>query len=120
MEAYLLKANIPPQAYLQIARRFAKDTGYNPDLVELASGSSKSKLVITAPSGRKIYFGKQPYGDFILWTIREILGEVPEGTALAKRESYLARAKGIEEHRKTGRGDDYSPNRLAMAILWLG
>jgi hypothetical protein len=118
MEAYLTKIGISPKMYLEIVRRIGESYGLDPDKLYFPEVPSKSKLAYQKPDGGIVYFGRIPYGDFIIWTIREILGKVPEGYALEKRDGYLKRARGIERHRETR--PEFSPNQMAIKVLWLG
>lgn len=119
METFLLKNGIQPEMYLMIVRKIAESYGMNPEKIRFPEVKSKAKLMFETPEGKIVYFGRIPYGDFIIWNIREINEKVRQGYALEKREGYLKRARGIERDRKI-KGDEYSPNQLAMKILWLG
>jgi hypothetical protein len=119
MEDFLRKNGINPNMYLSIVRSLATKYGLVPERLNFPDMKSNSKLMYETDDKRKVFFGRIPYGDFIIWTIREVLNKVPEGYALEKRRGYLKRARGIEEHRET-KGDEFSPNQLAMKILWFG
>lgn len=118
MEDFLRKNGVHPDLYLQSVRRIAQGYGFDPEKIRFPSVKSKAKLSFETPEGKMVYFGRVPYGDFILWNIREVTGKVPNGFAMEKREWYLKRARGIERHRQV-KGDEYSPNQLAMKVLWM-
>jgi hypothetical protein len=101
--------------YLETARAVAKARGYaNWDTVEFANDKN-NKLRITAPDGTVRKFGAVGYGDFLIWSHLERNGKAPKGTANDKkfrfRKSHMA-MKG------NWRRDPYSPNNLAINILW--
>ena len=68
-----------------------------------------------SPDGSVRRFGRVSYGDFIIWSYLESEGIVPKGTARKKRSVFHKSHEAI-----TGdwRNDKYSPNRLALQILW--
>jgi hypothetical protein len=100
-------------AFLKKARAKAKKEGYDPKALRLAT--SPYKLEITTPEGSVVKFGRRPYKDFLQWSAMEKDGEVPKGTAEKKREQYKARAM---KAKGDWRNNDYSPNWLALRILW--
>ena len=57
----------------------------------------------------KRHFGRIGYGDFILWSMMD------KDEAEKRRERFWARASKIKGDWKK---DDYSPNNLALRILW--
>lgn len=63
------------------------------------------KLQITTPDGKVVKFGRLGYSDFIL---------TGDDT---KRKGYLARATKIKGDWKQNK---FSPNMLAIRILWSG
>jgi hypothetical protein len=98
--------------YLKMARARARAYGINN--LEYAD-DGKHKFQITTPDGKVRRFGLKNYHDFLLWQRLELLGGVPEGTANTQRKKYLARATKIKGNWKA---DPYSPNNLAIHILW--
>ena len=105
----LKTAGVCPQKYLELARRVAKKAGYNPEDVEFSDNLDK-KLMTYNQAGRRVHFGAVGSGDFLLHSL-----EGNKKLADEKRDSYLARALKIKGK---WRDDRYSPNMLAIQILW--
>jgi len=105
----LKTAGVCPQKYLELARRVAKKAGYNPEDVEFSDNLDK-KLMTYNQAGRRVHFGAVGSGDFLLHSL-----EGNKKLAEEKRDSYLARALKIKGK---WRDDRYSPNMLAIQILW--
>lgn len=101
-------------AYLKEARRRAKAHGYDPSKLELAD-DGVHKLQITTPEGKVVKFGRKGYGDHLIWSEKEAKGEVPRGTAEKKRSTFR---KSHLAMKGQWRDDKYSPNWLAIRILW--
>jgi hypothetical protein len=105
---------ISPSTYLEKARRRAKESGYEPKMLGL-SDDGEHKLVIADDKGRLVRFGRVGYGDFIIWSHLEESGKAPKGKASQKRNTFH------KSHSKI-RGDwekyPFSPNNLALRILW--
>ena len=99
--------------YMAKAKELAESQGYDPSKLDM-SEDEDHKLVYHSPDGDR-YFGKVSYADYIIWTWLEHKGEVPEGTADKRRMAYRARATKIKGNWKK---DKYSPNNLAINILW--
>lgn len=97
------------QKYLDMARRVAQRAGYTPSALELSDKPSK-KLMLTTPTGKKVYFGQSGADDFLQL---RLAGQKEK--ADLKRRAYLARATKIKGAWRTNR---YSPNMLAIEILW--
>ena len=99
--------------FLMTANRKARDAG----LIGKVSYANDGvhKLKITAPDGSIRRFGAEGYGDHIYWSQEEAEGRVPEGFADNKRRLYRARATKIKGDWAK---DPYSPNSLAIAVLW--
>jgi DNA adenine methylase len=95
----------PAIDFLAKAKQFAKDAGY-PDWDDLILTKKPYKLELNG-----VKFGRQPYTDYIT----NLLNNAPD--AEVKRKSYLARATKIKGDWKD---DKYSPNNLAIKILWGG
>lgn len=111
----LKKYNIQKYAaqYLQLARQYAKKSGYDPIKLEF-SLRKEYKLMYD----NRYHFGRTPYSDFLLYTILAQLKAAPKYTsqyAASRRESYLARSAEIPGNWKD---DKFSANNLARKILW--
>ena len=95
-------------AFLREARRKAKAAGLNWQTLRPSVKAGK-KLMITAPDGRVVHFGAKGMGDHIHYKL------AGDPTADAHRKRYRARAMKI---RGDWAKDKYSPNSLAIAVLW--
>jgi len=104
----------PPASWFNIVKRVAEKAGYNPDDIRKASGDKK--LTIKTPDGREVSFGAAGAGDYIIYSLLEREGKVPAGTAEKHRTAYLARAK---KNKGNWEKDKFSPNNLAIRILWV-
>jgi hypothetical protein len=93
--------------YLAIAKLLAKKAGYKDwdSLRRASDGDHKLEL-------RGVKFGRKDYGDFIKYSLEKGMDE-----AKKHRDAYLARATKI---RGDWAKDMYSPNSLAIKILWGG
>lgn len=111
----LNKMNIKPASYLSVVRMVAEKEGYNPDSIYFSDKPEKKLMILNNEDERKIYFGQTGYGDFIIWNFLENMGVVPDSFSSKKRKLYLARATKIKGNWKK---DIYSPNNLAIRILW--
>lgn len=111
MEAQLEAIDFAPSSYLRQARRRAKAHGYDPKNIEF-SDRPDYKLMTIEP---RRHFGRVGYGDFLIWSFLEKKGHSPKGTAKDKQERFLASHSKIKGK---WRDDDFSPNNLAMRILW--
>lgn len=112
-EKQLQSVGLRPYDYLERVRFHAKRCGYDPDAVEF-SDDNIHKIQIETPKG-KIKFGRVGYNDYHIWSHLERNKEVASGTAQQKRERFW------KSHSKMGgnwKEDDYSPNWLAMRLLW--
>ena len=114
-QTQLDELNITPKAYLESVRASAKKAGYNPEDVMLSDDDSK--IAVRGPDGKLHRAGRTGYGDFHIYSILEKRGAAPMGTAASHRKAYLARATKIKGDWKK---DKYSPNTLAIRILWDG
>lgn len=110
----LEQQGISTREYLQIARQTAYHSKgrYNPAQLYFSSDDTH-KLEYHLPD-RIVRFGRAGYGDFIIYSFLERQGR-EKGLAGSKRYSYLTRASKIKGD---WRSDPYSPNWLAMRILW--
>jgi hypothetical protein len=108
--AQLKKEGVSPSAYLEKAKKNARARGLAADMLGFSS-DEKHKLQIPNAEGKIIRFGAVKKGDYILYTLQKS----PE--AEKHRKSYLARATKIKGDWAE---DPYSPNSLAIGILWEG
>jgi len=95
-------------AFLREARKAAKKAKLNWQSLRLSDKAGK-KLMITAPDGRTVHFGAKGMGDYIHYRL------AGDPTADQHRQRYRARATKI---RGDWAKDPYSPNSLAIAVLW--
>ena len=92
--------------YLKLAKKFAKKAGYKDwNSLQLAN-DGKHKLIL-----RGVKFGSIKNNDYIIY--KQHFASIAE----KKRKQYLARATKI---RGDWAKDKYSPNSLAINILWDG
>ena len=93
--------------YIAMAKEFAKRAGYKDwdSLRRADDGEHKLEL-------RGVKFGRKGYGDFIKYSLDEGVDE-----AQKHRDAYLSRATKIKGDWAK---DMYSPNSLAIKILWGG
>jgi hypothetical protein len=96
-------------AYLTKARAAAKRTGYDSRALEF-SDDGVHKLMIYDDEGRLRRFGRVGYGDFI---IHSMAGA--QSVADSKRKRFRKSHMAIKGDWKD---DKYSPNWLAINILW--
>jgi hypothetical protein len=104
----LAKFGISQEAYLDAVRQKAKAHGLAHKYLGF-SDDDKHKLQIANADGKIIRFGAVGLGDFVLYSLSH------SPTAEKSRKSYLARATKIPGDWKK---DSYSPNSLAIAVLW--
>ena len=104
----LEKAGVSPVEYLKEARAKAKHFGLAYKHLGF-SDDDKHKLQIPNESGSVVRFGSVGLGDHILYKLSG------EPTADNHQKRYLARATKIKGDWKK---DRYSPNNLAIHILW--
>jgi len=109
----LEEMGLKPATYLRAVRRAAKKAGYDAATVQFAD-DAEHKLMIHV-DGRKEKFGRVGYGDFIIWKHLEKTGEAEKGMAAQKRRVFHKSHKAIPGDWKA---DKFSPNSLALAILW--
>jgi hypothetical protein len=110
----LRKIGISPEQYLKTAREMADESGYDSRALEFSDTDDK-KLRIWDDDGKAVHFGAVGYNDFILWSFLEQKGDVPSGQALKKRNVFQRSHSKIKGDWKR---DKFSPNSLALAILW--
>jgi hypothetical protein len=102
------------EEYLSRARAKAKSEGYPYKLLGYAD-DGKHKLQIPNTDGKIIRFGRKGYGDFIIWSALEASGKVEKGKAENKRKVFHNSHTKIKGD---WRSDLFSPNNLALKILW--
>jgi hypothetical protein len=105
---------IKPEAYLREAKRRAKKAGLNYKTLRFAT-NGKHKLTITNETGSDRHFGRIGYGDHLIWTYLEATKKAPAGEA-SKRQTrfHKSHCKIKGDWRK----DPYSPNNLALRVIW--
>lgn len=108
--AQLKAAGVSPAAYLERAKKNAKERGLASSMLGFSS-NDKQKLQMPNAEGKIIRFGAVKGNDHILRT----LSKSPD--AEKHRRSYLARATKIKGDWAK---DPYSANSLAIGILWEG
>jgi hypothetical protein len=106
--AQLKAAGVSPSAYLEKAQKKANALGLAGNMLGFSS-NDKHKLQIPNAEGKIIRFGAVKLGDYILYTLQK------NPDAEKHRKSYLARATKIKGDWAK---DPYSPNSLAIGILW--
>jgi hypothetical protein len=104
----LAKVKMTPTSYLRAVRAKAKKEGYDPKKVSLAN-DGVHKIKVMNEQGQPRYAGRVGYGDFILWS------KVDKKQAQEKKRVFHASHSKIKGDWKK---DKYSPNRLALSILW--
>lgn len=114
MEAYLHKIGYSPQTYIKIAKQTAEKAGYEPDTIFFSSDGIH-KLEIITPDGSTRRFGRVGYGDYIIYRFLEAHGEVAKGLAERKRRVFRKSHRAIKGDWSK---DRFSPNALAINILW--
>lgn len=92
------------QEFLKKAKSKAKKEGYNPNNLSLSD--KKDKKLVYKKDGRPIHFGAKGYGDFIYYSTFN-----PE---LAKKKRNVFQ----KSHSKIKDSGKFSPNQLALKILW--
>jgi hypothetical protein len=97
---------ISPKKYLRIARKSAKDNGYDPDLLQFSD--KKGKKLMYSHDDESIHFGASVYMDFILYKLK-----TNDTEANKRRDLYHKRASKLAE-----KSDKYSASNLSLYILW--
>jgi hypothetical protein len=95
--------------FLLVAKHRAKEAGYNPDKLSLAT-DGVHKLNYDGN-----LFGNVNYKDFIQYSYLESIGRMTPQDVDSHRRRYLARATRIKGD---WRRNPTSPNNLAIKILW--
>jgi hypothetical protein len=113
-EKQLRKVGYEPSLYLKEAQRRAKDAGLPYKVLGFADDGIH-KLSIPNADGRMIKFGRVGYGDHLIWSHLEQHQRAPKGTADAKRNTFQKSHSAIKGDWKK---DPFSPNSLALKVLW--
>ena len=104
----LEKDSITHEMYMDAAGKAATKNGYDASKLEMASDGTH-KVTYTTPEGKTVPFGRVGYNDFIIYTLTK------NKDADKHRDAYRARATNIKGDWEK---DKYSPNNLAINILW--
>lgn len=104
----LKRAKVSPAAYLAAAKEKAKKKGLAWKHIGFSSDDTH-KLQVPNAEGKLVRFGSVGQGDHVLYTLSH------DKSADEHRKRYLARATKIKGEWKS---DEYSPNSLAIAVLW--
>jgi hypothetical protein len=115
LKAQLEEIGLSPEAYLRTARSAARKAGYKNASKLTFSSKPTAKLTIPNEKGTPIHFGRAGYGDFLIWSHLEKKKKAPKGTAEKKRATFQKSHSAIKGD---WRSDDYSPNNLALRVLW--
>jgi hypothetical protein len=113
-QSELKRFGLSPAAYLKAAKAAARKAGLNAESLTF-SDNDEHKLMITDDSGRLVRFGRVGYGDFLLWSAAEKKGKVKSGFAAQKQNVFQ---KSHSQIKGDWKSDKYSPNSLALAVLW--
>jgi hypothetical protein len=105
---------LSPTAYLTEARRRAKASGYESKALSFADDGTH-KLAMMDEKGRTTKFGRVGYKDHLMWSHLERKGDVPDGTAEAKKARFQKSHRAMKGDWKS---NPYSANNLALRILW--
>ena len=109
----LTELGITSTDYLYECRLKARQAGYNPDLLNYAN-DNKHKLQYESPHGVR-RFGAVGFKDYIMYHNLEMRGKVPRGTTAEKRRVFRNSHEKISQIHHL---DRYSPNEMAIHILW--
>ena len=104
----LEKDKITHEQYMEAVKKAAEKNDYNPSMLEMASDGNH-KLTYKTPDGKVVPFGKVDYNDYIIYTLSN------NKFADKYKNAYRARATKIKGDWED---DKYSPNNLAINILW--
>ena len=115
-KAQLMKAGLNPSVYLKKAQKKAKDAGYGKGAKLLGFATDGvHKLAMPNEDGKMIVFGRVGYGDHLIYSHLESAGKVPQGTASKKQSVFQ---KSHSQIRGDWKSNPFSPNNLALKILW--
>jgi hypothetical protein len=110
----LRQIGMTPQKYLEVVREIADEEGYDGRALEF-SDDDEHKLMIYDDEGKVHKFGKVGYDDYILWSKKEAIGKAPRGYAEQKRRVFNRSHSKLPGDWKRNK---FSPNNLALRILW--
>lgn len=105
---------ISPADYLKKARTAARRNGYDASALTF-SDNKDHKLQMTTPDGSIVRFGRVGYNDFHLWSYLEKNKRSPKGLAKQKRDVFQKSHSNLKGNWEK---NDYSPNWLALRVLW--
>lgn len=112
----LNKAGLNPSVYLKKAQKKAKDAGYGNGAKLLGFASDGvHKLAMPNEDGKLITFGRVGYGDHLIWSHLEKTKQAPQGIASKKQNVFH---KSHTKIKGDWKADPFSPNNLALKILW--
>lgn len=111
-EEFLKNLGFNPKTYLKEAKQTAQEMGYNAGKLHF-SDKPKYKLMYIDDS-KKIHFGANGYGDFLIWRYLEKKNKAEKGTANKKRNMYIKRAYKTAERTN----NPLSRANLSLKILW--
>jgi hypothetical protein len=109
----LKKMDINVDQYLKQIKANAKKNKYDPKLIDWAY-DDVHKLKYFSPEGVK-KFGRVGYKDFLIYKQLEKLGKVEKGTAEKMKKRFHKSHEAISKKNKLS---VYSPNELALNVLW--
>ena len=109
----LKKMDIDIDQYLKQIKANAKKNKYDPKLIDWAY-DDVHKLKYFSPEGVK-KFGRVGYKDFLIYKQLEKLGKVEKGTAEKMKKRFHKSHEAISKKNKLS---VYSPNELALNVLW--
>jgi hypothetical protein len=112
IEKQLKGLDISPQKYLSEISRKAKLYGISAPRFSL---DKTHKLEVIDPSGKIVRFGRVGYGDFLIYSYLEKAGHIQSGYSQMKRQGFHKSHSAIGGKWKSNK---YSPNNLALHILW--
>jgi len=110
----LKEIGIKPTEYLAAVRSQAAKNGYDPMDVSFAD-TPEHKIAVKRPEGGISRAGRVGYGDFIIWSYLEAHKKAAPGTAAKKRDTFR---KSHTKIKGDWRADKFSPNNLALHLLW--
>jgi hypothetical protein len=105
--------NFIKNEYLSIAKKKAKKNGYNPSFL-FFSDNDTHKLMYDN-DGKKIHFGRVGYGDNIIYNFLAKSGDITHKQSNMYKNRFQKSHTAISKIHNLGK---YSPNELALKILW--
>jgi hypothetical protein len=110
---FLQSLNMSKKYYLNVARQYAQNHGYDPNKLHL-SKDNKHKFVYQVDN-KNIKFGSNENLDYIILNFLASIDELTTDVADSRRHQYLKRSEGIKGEWKNNK---YSRNNLARKIIW--